>query len=71
MSQGSHFFHNVTSFKIFYFSLSQGGRYEIDWNWLAKQQIAEETQSARHVVLSAPLRVKVDGRNGSGVIQHG
>ncbi len=71
MSQGSHFFHNVTSFKIFYFSLSQGGRYKIDWNWLDKQQTVEETQSARHVVLSTPLRVKVDGRNGSGVIQHG
>ena len=71
MSQGSHFFHNVTSFKIFYFSLSQGGRYEIDWDWLSGQQVAEETQSARHVVLKAPLRVKVDGRSGSGVIQHG
>ncbi len=71
MSQGSHFFHNVTSFQIFYFSLSQGGEHKIDWNWLDKQQVVEETQSARHIVLTAPLRAKVDGRSGSGVIQHG
>lgn len=71
MSQGSHFFHNVTSFKIFYFSLPQGGEYEIDWNWLDRQKTVEETQSARHVVLTAPLSVKVDGRSGSGVIRHG
>ena len=71
MSQGSHFFHNVTSFKIFYFSVLQGGIYEIDWNWLGKQKKVEETEYVRHVVLSSPLNVKVDGRNGRGVIQYG
>ena len=70
MSQGSHFFHNVTSFKIFYFSIAHGSEYRIDWEWLMKQRTAAETHFVRHVELERPLLVKVDGRSGRGVIMH-
>ncbi|MFC2092891.1 PEP/pyruvate-binding domain-containing protein [Bacteroidota bacterium] len=68
LSQGSHFFHNLTSFKVSYFSVPFSGKYQIDWEWLDKQEIIEETQFVRHVRLSSPLQIKVDGRSGCGVI---
>lgn len=68
LSQGSHFFHNLTSFKVSYFSVPFSGKYQIDWEWLDKQEIIEETQFVRHARLSSPLQIKVDGRSGCGVI---
>ncbi|MBL7033626.1 MAG: hypothetical protein ISR91_05715 [Candidatus Delongbacteria bacterium] len=37
LSQGSHFFHNLTSFNVCYFSLPLTGRYQVDWEWLDRQ----------------------------------
>jgi hypothetical protein len=71
LSQGSHFFQNVTSFKIFYFSIQQNGEYGVDWSWLDAQPAATETELVRHVRLERPLDVRVDGRRGYGVIRHG
>jgi hypothetical protein len=67
-SQGSHFFHNLTSFKVSYFSVKQADSYKINWDWLNNQKIEQETEFVRHVSLSSPLLVKVDGRRGRGVI---
>jgi hypothetical protein len=67
-SQGSHFFHNITSFRVFYFSVRHTDRYPIDWDWLDLQDLAMETPHVRHVRLTRPLRIKVDGRTGRGVI---
>jgi len=68
LSQGSHFFHNITSFKILYFSVYHWSEYGIDWNWLTKQQVISETKFVKHIRLPLPLMVKVDGRSGCGVI---
>ena len=68
LSQGSHFFHNLTSFNVSYFSVPFSDKYQIDWEWLDKQEIIEETQFVRHARLSSPLQIKVDGRSGLGVI---
>jgi len=69
LSQGSHFFHNLTNLRVLYFSVSEGaGR--IDWEWLGRQTAVEETRFLRHVRLEVPLVVKVDGRSGRGVIAH-
>ncbi len=70
LSQGSHFFHNITSFKVCYFSIHHGGDYSIDWKWLDGQRLVAETEFVRHVELSAPLHVKVDGKSSRGVICH-
>jgi hypothetical protein len=69
-SQGSHFFHNVTSHRASYFHVHHGARPGIDWSWLAAQQIVAETPHLRHVRLTSPLLVKVDGRTGRGAIWH-
>ena len=70
LSQGSHFFHNITSFRVFYFSLRAEDQYKIDWDWLNSQTAVEETAYARHVRLSSPLNIKVDGTTSRGVIRH-
>jgi hypothetical protein len=68
LSQGSHFFHNITSFQIPYFSVRFDGKYKINWDWLEKLNAETETEYVRHVKLEQPLNVKVDGRTGRGVI---
>ncbi|MBN2350407.1 MAG: hypothetical protein JXJ22_16335 [Bacteroidales bacterium] len=68
MSQGSHFFHNVTSLKIFYFSLTPGTNYNFDENWLLKQKIVEEKKYVKHILTKNELIIKVDGRKRKGII---
>lgn len=67
-SQGSHFFHNITSFRVFYFSVRHTDRHPIDWSWLESQGHLAETPHVRHARLKRPLRIRVDGRTGRGVI---
>ena len=70
LSQGSHFFHNITSFKIFYFSVPHDDACRIDWAWLRRQPCRAQGKFVRHVELGAPLDVRVDGRSARGVILH-
>ena len=70
-SQGSHFFHNISSFRVSYFSVRHSGRYAIDFDWLAAQPAESETGFVRHVRLRRPLMARVDGRTGCGVILKG
>lgn len=69
-SQGSHFFHNLSSFGVSYFTIRHGGAVGgIDWAWLDGKPAASETAWLRHVRLPEPLEVRVDGRTGRGVIR--
>jgi hypothetical protein len=68
LSQGSHFFHNIINLNIKYFSIPFSSPYQIDWEWLNQQEVVEEARFVRHVRLQSPLRVRVDGRSGKGVI---
>jgi hypothetical protein len=70
MSQGSHFFHNVTCLRVLYFSTDKTGQYPVRWEWLKRQKKVKESQFVRHVVLDKPLSVKVDGQSGRGVISY-
>jgi hypothetical protein len=69
LSQGSHFFHNLSSFEVSYFVISHHDRPGIDWAWLQRQPVAAETELVRHVRLDRPLAVRVDGRTSRGVIR--
>jgi hypothetical protein len=69
-SQGSHFFHNITSFGVSYFSVHHERRPNIDWDWLNAQPVVAETEHACHVLCGSPLAVKVDGRTGRGGVWH-
>ncbi len=68
LSQGSHFFHNVTGFGVLYFSIPYSGEFPVAWDWLNNQKAETETDLIRHVKLDTPLAVKVDGKSGRGVI---
>jgi hypothetical protein len=68
LSQGSHFFHNLTSFKICYIMVKHTAAPAIDWQWLENQKEESRAQFVRHVHLENPLTIKVDGRTGRGVI---
>ncbi len=70
-SQGSHFFHNMTSFRVQYLTVRHTGPHRVDWDWLARLPAVAEDEFVRHVRAPVPLRVKVDGRAGRGVILHG
>jgi hypothetical protein len=67
LSQGSHFFHNLSSFRASYFMV-QHGRFDINWNWLGQQPVVLETEFIRHVRPAGNLSVRVDGRSARGVI---
>jgi hypothetical protein len=67
-SQGAHFFHNLTSFRVCYFSVPHAGAHRIDWAWLERQERVSETALLRHVRPAEALQVRVDGRHGRGVI---
>lgn len=69
ISQGAHFFHNLTSFSVVYFCIPHNGRYGIDWEWLDRQPVIEETELIRHSRVPSPLSIRVDGRSGRGVIR--
>jgi len=70
MSQGSHFFHNVTCLRVLYFSVGRVEPQTLRWDWLEAREAARESRFVRHVALDRPLHIKVDGRNGRGVICH-
>ncbi len=68
-SQGTHFFQNLTSSSVGYFTVNpQVGEGRIDWEWLAGVQAQDATEFVRHLLLPGPILVKMDGRSGEGVI---
>jgi hypothetical protein len=73
-SQGTHFFHNITSQGIGYMTLPPGiekdGESELflDWEWLNNQPSHQETQFLRHLRFEEPMTVILDGRQGCGRI---
>ncbi len=69
LSQGSHFFHNLSAFKIIYFSIPYSNHYPVDWEWVKQMKPAFETENIAQVKLEKPLLVKVDGESGRGFIK--
>jgi hypothetical protein len=66
-SQGSHFFHNLTSFSVLYFTVPLHAGRGVDWGWLARQEVVARTEHVRHVRTETPLVLRVDGRSRRGV----
>jgi hypothetical protein len=68
LSQGSHFFHNLSSFRASYFMVQHGRNFGINWDWLNTQPVVNKTGLICHVRPSERLSLRVDGRTGRGVI---
>jgi hypothetical protein len=68
-SQGSHFFQNLTSFQVGYFSVNrEAGEGWLDWDWIAAQPAEGEPGWVRHLRFAEPLVARMNGRRGEGII---
>lgn len=68
-SQGTHFFQNLTSFNVGYFTVnSEAGEGFVDWPWLASRVAASENGCVRHLRFSEPLVLMMNGKKNDGVI---
>jgi len=67
-SQGTHFFHNMTSARVGYLTVSPQANALLDRAWLDACPASRQTDLVRHVELDRPLRVHLDGRRGRAVV---
>ncbi|MBA7516210.1 hypothetical protein ES705_08256 [subsurface metagenome] len=68
-SLGSHFFHNITSMNIGYFSVLDSSRTEfVRWDILNKQKSVNQTKYFRHIRFNKPLSVYMNGKIKSAAI---
>ena len=68
-SQGTHFFQNLTSFGVGYFTInSYTGDGVFQKELLDSMPAVEETEHVRHVRFATPLKVMMDGKKQLGVV---
>jgi hypothetical protein len=68
-SQGTHFFQNLTSFAVGYFTVNPDMHDGfVDWDWLAAEPATRETTYVRHLRYDRPIVVKMNGKDGEGII---
>lgn len=76
-SQGTHFFHNITSLDIPYLMVSESDctghaardkGTGVDWQWLARQKVLQDGKYVRHVRVDQPLVLKVNGHDSRAAL---
>jgi len=68
-SQGSHFFHNLASTNVGYFTVNpDDARARLDWDWLGRQTAFESGAFFRWLRFKTPLEARMNGRRQEGVI---
>ena len=68
-SQGTHFFQNLTSFGVGYFTVDQGaGHGYCSFDYLNSLPASYESDTVRVVSVDDPLAIGIDGRKGEGVV---
>jgi len=68
-SQGKHFFQNLTSFNVGYFTVNpETGDGVVDWGWLDGQPPQSSEAHVRHIRLERPILVLMNGTRNEGVI---
>lgn len=68
-SQGTHFFHNLTSFNIGYFTINpyiKDGFYDTDF--LDSQKAVYEDEFIKHIKFEKPLVAVIDGKERKGIV---
>ncbi|PHS53223.1 MAG: phosphoenolpyruvate synthase [Lutibacter sp.] len=68
-SQGTHFFQNLTSFKVGYLTINpfiDDGFFDLDY--LNNQEAVYEDTYLRHICFEEPLNVIIDGKSNKAVI---
>ncbi len=68
-SQGTHFFQNLTTFQVGYFTVNaDAGEGFVDWDWLTSQPAVRELRFVRHLRFGEPLVAKMNGKRNQGII---
>jgi len=68
-SQGTHFFQNLTSFGVGYFTVdSSAGQGFYDVDYLNSLPAVYESEKVRIVQFDSPLAIGIDGKKGHGVV---
>ena len=68
-SQGTHFFQNLTSFKVGYFTINpfmDDGFFDLDY--LNKQEACYEDEYLRHICFKEPLTIIIEGKSNRAAI---
>ncbi len=68
-SQGTHFFQNLTSFRVGYFTINpylDDGVFNLEF--LDSQKAVFENETLRHIRFPKPLTIKIDGKKNVGVV---
>jgi hypothetical protein len=68
-SQGTHFFHNLTTFGVGYLTINpylKDGIYHVEF--LDAQEPVKETRFLRHVRFDRPMKIEIDGKSNRAVI---
>ena len=68
-SQGTHFFHNITSLQVAYLTIrpyDDDGDYELEF--LNSMKAEHESTFIRHVSFDSPLVVKINGKTGKAIV---
>lgn len=69
-SQGTHFFQNLTSFKVGYFTINpfiNDGFYDIDF--LSQMPALYEDDYIKHIRFDNYMEIKIDGKKNKGLIK--
>ncbi len=68
-SQGTHFFQNVTSFRVGYFTVNPfKDEGYIDFNYLNEQEVCYEDKYLKHIKFKEPLTIIIDGIHNKAII---
>ena len=68
-SQGSHFFQNITSFMVGYFTVNTIHKNGfINWDWLLSRKPYAKKEFTKHLRFKKPLLLKMNGHKNKGII---
>jgi len=68
-SQGSHFFQNITSFMVGYFTVETKNKDSlVDWEWFRSQPVQSGTKFVRHLRFSRPIKAIINSQQHKGII---
>jgi hypothetical protein len=68
-SLGSHFFHNVTSMNVGYFSIQHDSSTSfIRWDLLGEQKVVEQNGFVKHIRFKEPVCIMMDGKKRISII---
>jgi hypothetical protein len=68
-SLGSHFFHNVTSMNIGYFSVLDTSHTDyIRWDMLMKANVKKQTKYLKHIRFNSPVQVLMNGKQKTSIV---